>query len=77
MKKQLSMISEENKGDWKAERDIRSFPTNAFGKLEFLKEGLGGKKPSKVNLKNNFTRTRANKDMLPCFSVETNCKIFH
>ena len=47
-KKKLSMISEETSEGWKPERDIRSFPTNAFGKVEFLKEGLGGKKPSKV-----------------------------
>ena len=52
-KKKLSMISEETSGGWKPERDIRSFPTNAFGKLEFLKEGLGGKKPSKVSSGNN------------------------
>ena len=47
-KKALSMISEEASGEWKAERDIRSFPSNAFGKVDFVKEGLGGKKPSKV-----------------------------
>ena len=47
-KKALSMISEEASGEWQAERDIRSFPSNAFGKVDFVKEGLGGKKPSKV-----------------------------
>ncbi len=51
MKTQLTMISEENKGEWNPERDIRSFPTNAFGKIDFIKEGLGGKKPSKVWMK--------------------------
>ena len=49
-KKQLAIITEETGGEWNAERDIRSFPSNAFGKVEFLKEGLGGKKPSKVSV---------------------------
>ena len=34
--------------EWKADADIRKFPTNAFGKIEFVNEGLGGRKPSKV-----------------------------
>ncbi len=56
----LAMISEEDKSDWKPERDIRTFPTNAFGKIEFVKEGLGGRKPAKVSAdkrKGNSRRT--------------------
>ena len=37
----------ENK-DWNAEKDIREFPTNAFGQISFVNEGLGGHKPAKV-----------------------------
>ena len=33
---------------WKAETDIRKLPTNAFGKIDFVNESLGGRKPSKV-----------------------------
>ena len=35
-------------GDWKFSRDIQEFNTNAFGKIAFINEGLGGHKPSKV-----------------------------
>ncbi|ELT87598.1 hypothetical protein CAPTEDRAFT_226576 [Capitella teleta] len=44
-----------SKGDvWNAEEDIREFPTDAFGKIDFVYEGLGGRKPSKfVRLSND------------------------
>jgi hypothetical protein len=35
---------------WNAKEDLREFPTNAFGKVDFIHEGLGGRKPSKVCL---------------------------
>jgi len=34
--------------EWNAETDIKTISTNAFGKIEFVNEGLGGRKPSKV-----------------------------
>ncbi len=34
--------------DWKPEKDIAKLPTNSYGKIEFVDEGLGGRKPSKV-----------------------------
>ena len=34
--------------EWNAETDIKKISTNAFGKIEFVNEGLGGRKPSKV-----------------------------
>ncbi len=33
--------------DW-SPKDIREFPTNAFGKIDFIYESLGGRKPAKV-----------------------------
>ena len=33
---------------WSDEECIREFPSDAFGKLDFVREGLGGRKPVKV-----------------------------
>ena len=44
-----------NTGDkvepWNPKTDIRKFTTNAFGKIDFVNEGLGGRKPAKVSCK--------------------------
>jgi len=34
---------------WKKEEHIKKFQTNAFGKIDFQYEGLGGRKPAKVH----------------------------
>ena len=36
------------KDKWNAKEDIREIATNAFGKIDFIHEGIGGRKPSKV-----------------------------
>ena len=39
---------------WDPEKDIRNFPTNGFGKIEFINEGLGGRKPAKVRMLKSY-----------------------
>ena len=36
--------------EWSAAKHIQKFHTNAYGKIDFISEGLGGKKPAKVSM---------------------------